>query len=81
MKRPLVCLTLTGKTLSENIATIENYRKYIDLVELRVDFLDENERLYIRNFPAMAGLPCILTIRRKIDGGRFVMGRYQSRKY
>jgi 3-dehydroquinate dehydratase/shikimate dehydrogenase len=74
MKRPLVCLTLTGKTLSENIATIENYRKYIDLVELRVDFLDENERLYIRNFPAMAGLPCILTIRRKIDGGRFVEG-------
>ena len=74
MKRPLVCLTLTGKTLSENIATIENYRKYIDLVELRVDFLDENERLYIRNFPAMAGLPCILTIRRKIDGGRFDEG-------
>ena len=74
MKRPLVCLTLTGNTLAENIATIENYRKYIDLVELRVDFLEENERLYIRNFPAMAGLPCILTIRRKIDGGCFEEG-------
>ena len=74
MKRPLVCLTLTGSTLSENIAMIECYRKYIDLVELRVDFLEENERLYIRNFPAMAGLPCILTIRRKIDGGKFDEG-------
>ena len=74
MGRPLVCLTLTGKTLAQNLAMIERYREFIDIVELRADFLDEDERLYVRKFPKMAGLPCILTIRRKIDGGQYVDG-------
>ncbi len=74
MGQPLVCLTLTGKTLREDMEFIAKYRKYIDMVELRADFLDENERPFIRKFPSMAGLPCILTIRRKIDGGMFTDG-------
>ncbi len=74
MKRPQICLTLTGKTLQENLKTIEKYRKYIDMVELRGDFLEPDESLYMRKFPGMAGLPCILTIRRKIDGGQYDEG-------
>lgn len=74
MKRPLVCLTVTGKTIAEDLALVNRYRKYIDIVELRVDFLTDDERLSVRRFPELAGLPCILTIRRKIDGGLYDEG-------
>ncbi|MDR0496445.1 MAG: type I 3-dehydroquinate dehydratase [Treponema sp.] len=69
-----ICLCLTGKTLARNLEVIDKYRKYADLVELRVDYLDPNERLLIRRFPEMAGLPVILTIRRGMEGGHFVGG-------
>ena len=69
-----VCVCLTGRTLEENITILDKNRKYADLAELRVDCLDADERLFIRSFPEMAGLPVILTIRRKIDGGRYTSG-------
>ena len=53
---------------------LEKYRKYVDLVELRVDFLDPDERFHIRRFPEMAGFPVILTIRRGIEGGHSAGG-------
>ncbi len=74
MERPKICLCLTGNTLAENLEIIETYRNWIDMAELRVDCLDRDERLHIRKFPQMAGIPCILTIRRNIDGGHFVEG-------
>jgi 3-dehydroquinate dehydratase/shikimate dehydrogenase len=69
-----ICLCLTGKTLSRNLELVEKYRKYIDLAELRVDYLHPNERFLIRRFPEQAGLPVILTVRRKVDGGLFESG-------
>lgn len=66
-----ICLTLTGKTLAENIETYRQYKSYVDMVELRADFLTEEEQLNLRKFPAMIGIPCILTIRRKRDGGQY----------
>ena len=74
MSQPLICLTLTGKTLKEDIDILEKYRNYIDVAELRADFLTDDERLVIRKFPAMASIPCILTIRRNVDGGQFHEG-------
>ncbi|MBQ3801701.1 MAG: type I 3-dehydroquinate dehydratase, partial [Treponema sp.] len=74
MERPKICMTLTGSTLSENLALLEKYRPYIDMVELRADFLNTDERLLSRRFPALARIPCLLTIRRAIDGGRYVEG-------
>lgn len=74
MARPLVCLCLTGKTLEEDLSIVEKYRDYLDVVELRVDFLEQDERLKIRDFPEMAKVPVILTIRRQIDGGQYVEG-------
>ena len=74
MDSPKICLTLTGKTIQEDLDILEKYRDYIDIAELRADYLDDNERLFIRNFPRLAGIPCILTIRRKLDGGNFVDG-------
>ncbi|MBR2462284.1 MAG: type I 3-dehydroquinate dehydratase [Spirochaetaceae bacterium] len=74
MERPRICLCLTGKSLAEDLEILETYRNWIDMVELRVDYLEKDERLHIRKFPQLAGIPCILTIRRNIDGGQFVEG-------
>jgi 3-dehydroquinate dehydratase/shikimate dehydrogenase len=65
---------MTAKTLGRNLEILEKYRKYADMVELRVDCLDPDERLLIRRFPEQAGIPGILTIRRDIEGGCFVGG-------
>ncbi len=69
-----VCLCLTGKTLARDLEVLEKYRKWVDIAELRVDFLDADERFHIRRFPELSGIPTILTVRRKADGGRFVEG-------
>ena len=66
-----ICLCLTGETITADLAMIGEHRASIDLVELRVDCLDHAERFLIRSFPERAGLPCILTVRRKSDGGYF----------
>ncbi|MDR2617317.1 MAG: type I 3-dehydroquinate dehydratase [Treponema sp.] len=69
-----ICLCLTGRTLERDLEILEKYRKYVDIAELRADCLDPDERFQLRRFPEMAGLPVILTIRRGIDGGKFVGG-------
>ncbi|MCI1210060.1 MAG: type I 3-dehydroquinate dehydratase [Treponema sp.] len=74
MGRSLICLTLTCNTIAADLELVNRYRSYIDLVELRVDYLDEDERFHIRSFPQQAHIPSILTIRRKIDGGRYEGG-------
>lgn len=71
MGQPLICLTLTGATLQENVALVKKYVPYVDIVELRVDHLNEDEQLNVRKFPSMINVPCILTIRRIIDGGKY----------
>lgn len=76
MNQPLICMTLTGQTLEENLKLIKKYEKQIDLVELRVDYLNEQEQLYARRFPSLIRQPCILTIRRDIDGGLFNGGEF-----
>ncbi len=76
MNPPLICMTLTGKTLQEDLELVKKYGKQIDLVELRVDHLNEEEQLYVKKFPALINLPCILTIRRDIDGGLFTGGEF-----
>jgi len=69
-----ICLCLTAKTIKRSLEILEKYRKFTDIAELRVDCLDPDERLLIRRFPELAGLPVILTIRRDVDGGYFTGG-------
>ena len=69
-----ICLCLTAKTIKRNLEILEKYRKFTDVAELRVDCLDSDDRLSIRRFPELAGLPVILTIRRDVDGGYFTGG-------
>lgn len=65
---------LTNPTIKENLALVDLYRPWIDIVELRVDCLSQEDRLNFRHFPELAKMPCILTIRRKSDGGQFAEG-------
>jgi 3-dehydroquinate dehydratase/shikimate dehydrogenase len=72
--QPAVCLCLTGRTIAEDLAVLDLYRGEVDMVELRADYLDPEQQFHIRSFPERAGLPAILTVRRRVDGGRFVEG-------
>ncbi|MDR2494616.1 MAG: type I 3-dehydroquinate dehydratase [Spirochaetaceae bacterium] len=69
-----ICLCLTGKTIKRDLELLEKYRREVDMVELRADCLEPDERLLIRRFPEQAGIPVILTIRRDADGGFFTGG-------
>ena len=40
-RQPRICLTLTGKTLEEDIAQYESQKFFTDMVELRVDLLEK----------------------------------------
>jgi 3-dehydroquinate dehydratase/shikimate dehydrogenase len=71
---PKICLSLTAPTLAEDLAILEKYRNQVDLVELRADYLEPGELFHIRSFPEKAGIPSILTVRRRSDGGRFDLG-------
>ncbi len=70
-ERPLLCLSLTGRTLEEDFDLLERYRGDCDLLELRLDFLRDPRIGPLRGFPRRAGLPAILTARRRRDGGHF----------
>lgn len=67
--RPRICLTLTAATIDENLQTLRRERAFVDMAELRADALDESEWRMLSGFPAAAGVPVILTVRRKCDGG------------
>jgi 3-dehydroquinate dehydratase/shikimate dehydrogenase len=74
---PRICLTLTGKTLAEDIAQYESQRYFTDMVELRVDLLKKSERAKVAEFPKMLAksspwkVPIVLTFRKACDGGAF----------
>ncbi len=74
MMRTKVCLVLTAPTLKEDLALVELYRQWIDIAELRVDCLCHEDRLEFRTFPEQANIPCVLTVRRKADGGQYLEG-------
>lgn len=67
-----ICLSLTGRTLQENIEDVRRYTSHIDLIELRADFLFTEEIPHIHRFPALVPHPVLLTIRRKQDGGKYI---------
>lgn len=70
----MLCLTLIGKTIEEDIEMLWRNRQYIDLAELRIDFLDLSDSSVIQKatqFPSLVDLPVILTCRRLCDGGNF----------
>lgn len=66
-----ICLCLTEGTLEADLRLVEKYRHAIDLLELRVDFLEDSEAALAFRFPGLVDLPVIVALRRTRDGGRF----------
>jgi 3-dehydroquinate dehydratase/shikimate dehydrogenase len=62
---------LASPTLEEDLRQADELRGRIDMVELRADHLRDSEAAAASSFPARVGVPCILTVRRRSDGGRF----------
>ena len=87
--RPRICLTLTGKTLVEDLEQYKSQRYFTDMVELRVDLLRKSERAKVPQFPVMLGdcngnmwqTPIILTFRKKCDGGAFEGSEEERAKF
>lgn len=67
----LICLTITAKTLTEAQRIADANAPFVDLIELRADHLSKSEYASIKDFPKNVKEPCILTVRRKNDGGAF----------
>jgi 3-dehydroquinate dehydratase/shikimate dehydrogenase len=64
-----ICLSLTASTLEEDLRLLESRRGFVDMAELRADLLDPAELPCLPGFPKRAGVPVILVIRRRPDGG------------
>ncbi len=75
----LICYVLSDKTLENCRMTIQRNRSWIDACELRIDFLDEENRAKAASFPRTVDIPVILTHRRKVDGGQY-SGSEKQRK-
>jgi len=73
----MICLALTGNTRQEWSHSLSANRRWIDLVELRIDMLAPAERAaedlaaWWKDQGVSGVLPCILTVRRTQDMGRW----------
>jgi 3-dehydroquinate dehydratase / shikimate dehydrogenase len=66
----VICLTLSGPTLSNNLNQVKENRSFVDILELRLDLLSPEEQKKASEFPSLVDLPVILTCRRVADGGK-----------
>ena len=64
-----LCLTLTEKTLQDCNRIILEYKESVDLIELRVDYLDPPELSKLASFKS--NIPTIITYRKECDGGLY----------
>lgn len=78
---PRICLTLTGRTLQEDVEQFRREALFVDMVELRTDLLDDDSRARVASFPRLLRratrrfLPILLTDRLVADGGKSTLGR------
>lgn len=64
----MICIPIVAPTLKQALADIDSAKELADLIELRVDLMDDPD------IPALlkaAGKPCIVTNRTKREGGQF----------
>ncbi|MFA5570772.1 MAG: shikimate dehydrogenase [Sphaerochaetaceae bacterium] len=67
----MICLVLAARSIEENRSIYERNKSFCEIVELRIDTLDEQELPKAKQFPLIIDHPVILTCRRQIDGGSF----------
>ncbi len=76
----MICLSTTHRTMDAAVAAVQRNQRWINLVELRGDYLSPEDLKNAGEFPAMLrralgrSIPVILTIRRLRDGGQCTMG-------
>lgn len=68
-ERAKVCLRLAAGTVAADLAALERHRAEIDLAELDADRLAPDELAAAGRLPALAGVPLVLAVRRRRDGG------------
>lgn len=66
----MICLTLSGPTILDNLKALADNKDYVDICELRLDLLSPPEVAKAADFPSMVDIPVILTLRRVSDGGK-----------
>lgn len=66
----MICLTLSGPTILDNLKALADNKDYVDICELRLDLLSPSEVAKAADFPSMVDIPVILTLRRVSDGGK-----------
>ena len=66
----MICLSCTGATVKEDLQLIKKNLEYIDILEIRADFLSPPELRLLSSFPGFTELPCILSFRSPESGGR-----------
>lgn len=66
----MICLTLSGPTLLDNLKALNDNKDCVDICELRLDLLSPSEVCKAADFPSMVDIPVILTLRRVSDGGK-----------
>lgn len=64
-----LCFVITEKTIKRAIAVYRELNTEVDIIELRVDFLELDEQKKLNEFKIDA--PVILTFRKKVDGGLY----------
>ena len=65
----MICLTLSGPTILDNLKALNDNKDCVDICELRLDLLSPSEVCKAADFPSMVDIPVILTLRRVSDGG------------
>lgn len=66
----MICLTLSGPTIEDNLRALNDNKDYVDICELRLDLLSSSEVPKAVDFPTLVDIPVILTLRRVSDGGK-----------
>lgn len=66
----MICLTLSGPTILDNLKALNDNKDCVDICELRLDLLSPSEVYKAADFPSMVDIPVILTLRRVSDGGK-----------
>lgn len=66
-----ICTVVTGKTIDEFVKNLDDIQKISDLVELRVDYIEELKLNDIQAIKTKIIKPSIFTCRKKDEGGMF----------
>ena len=75
----MICLTIAESTIAAAVEKVRAQRQYIDMAELRLDYLTKDECEKACTFPSLVDVPCIVTNRRVQDGGKCSLSEKQRR--